>query len=274
MTRLVVLAGFLVGHLATPAFAAPPAPRTVTVTSAPPNAQVSVNGADVGVTPVAVQVPPGAKQNLVVTLKGFETVTRRLQTARAGETIHLVLVDAELKQLERNVEKARAAGAKANTRLEQAQDASSADPDSDGKARALEKADASMQSATDAIEDAERALARAQNERMSASERAQSAARVRAAMERPIPPPSVAASPAVVAAVAPPAPKRSEATVFCAWKIPVRTAEKGWVTLRNGCFAAPVSAAVAACNSGAKSESPDAPPCDCTDDAVVAAKCR
>lgn len=106
---------------------------------------------------------------------------------------------------------------------------------------------------------------------MSDRERAEAANAMRATILSP-PAPSPPGAPAGAAlAVAPP---RTD-TVFCAWTLPIKDSKSGeWVSIRNGCFAPPVSAATASCTQQARSENPAVKPCDCTDDKAVAAKCQ
>lgn len=220
---------------------------------------------------MALVVPAKGRHVVVVTLEGFEPITQRVDTARAGETIEFTLVDADLARLERELKKAQAAHDKANTRLEIAQEQSTAAPDSNTKSRALEKAELAMQAATETLEEAEKALNQTKKNRMSERERLEAANKVRAVMEKPPPPSS---SPGAAAGGSPTV--RNGGTVFCAWEIPLKSTQPGknWVDIRNGCFPPPVSAATASCNQRAKGESAEATACDCTDDKALAAKCR
>lgn len=212
------------------------------------------------------------KHVIVVQSNGYEPITQRIDTAKDGQTLDFALVDVDLARLTRELAKAQVAYDKANTRLELAQERSAASPNSDEKTRALEKAEKEMTVASEALEEAEKALNQLVRSRRSDQERAENARKVRAALDRP-PPQSAPSGAAPVAGAV--VTGGAGLTVFCAWEIPVKASEAGkaWVRIRNGCFAPPVSAASAACNAKAMAESSDAKSCDCTDDKVVAAQC-
>lgn len=250
--------------------AAADGPKKLDVTSIPDGASVKLDGKDVGVTPLSLEVPAKGKHQLTVSAKGFETLVRRVDTELDGASILVTLVDSEVLRLERALKKAQAAYDKANARLESAQEASQAAPDSIAKQAAVEKAEEAMHTAAENLEEAEKALAKAKDLRRTNTERALEAAKTKKALERPIEKPT---GPAVAAGKVAVGSTKTN-TVFCAWEIPV-SQEKGktWFSIRNGCFAPPVAAATTACNAGAKAESKDAKACDCTENPAVAKSC-
>lgn len=242
-------------------------PKKLSVSSTPDGASVKLDGKDLGVTPLTVEVPAKGKHQLAFSAKGYEALVRRVDTELDGAIVAVTLVDSEVLKLERAHKKAQATYDKANARLENAQEASQAAPDSTSKQAAVEKAEVAMQEAAEALEVAEKTLAKAKDARRTEAERALEAAKVKKALEQK-PAPTGKGGPAVAGAIAPASIKT--ATVFCAYEVPIKGT---WTTIRNACFAPPVSAATDACNRSAKGESKDATACSCTDDPAVAKPC-
>jgi hypothetical protein len=129
----------------------------VAVTSSPPGASVTLDGADAGVTPVELLLSTQRTYTLVVTKAGWSTVKKVLKKPD-GEPVDFQLVDLELEQLKANVAKALKAYDAANEVLENAQK----HPERQAQ---LEAAEEAMTKATVALEEAESALAAAKSKR-------------------------------------------------------------------------------------------------------------
>lgn len=130
----------------------------VPVSSTPPGADVRLDGALVGRTPLELFVAPKGKQTLVVSLPPRTPATRVLEKVKPGLRLDFKLVDEELEKLERRWQKAKSAfeRAEANaTRLQgvlEEQGSDGAERQLDAAERALERASGELENATAALE--------------------------------------------------------------------------------------------------------------------------
>ncbi|MEW5742986.1 MAG: PEGA domain-containing protein [Myxococcota bacterium] len=135
----------------------------VMITSKPTGAEVTVDGKPAGVTPLEVWLSSKGKYTVAVTKEGWSTVKKVISRPRPDDDpVDFALTDLELAKLEAGVEKALKAYDVAYEALERTQERVAANPALSGQ---LDPAEAAMQKATDALEEAQRLLSAAKAKR-------------------------------------------------------------------------------------------------------------
>lgn len=236
---------------------------TVSVTSKPAGAEVSLDKQPVGVTPLELAVPAEGKHTLTVSRAGFSTVTRVLANPKDKQQVDVELVDLELAQLKKTLARVQAEHAKADARLQKAQERAAA-ADSPKLAREVEAAEAAMEKAASALEDAEKALRNAEEARATDAQKAEDARKTREALR--------AQQAAGKSGTATPGSMPAN-TVFCAYDTP--SALRNGVVETSYCTTGPLGEAVSRCTRRAKLENPAATECKCTADrSIIGDRCN
>ena len=120
---------------------------TVRVVSNPEGAAVTLDAAQVGVTPLDLEVPPG-KHTLTVTQREYPPMKRALKNVKPGETLRFDFIQEKARALEAALARAQRDYDAAETKLTQAQERGSG----------VEAAETKMADAVRNLELAERAL--------------------------------------------------------------------------------------------------------------------
>ncbi len=138
----------------------------VSVLSKPAGAEVRLDDVVVGVTPLELAWPEGLKHTIIVGLAGgWSTAKKVIKKVKAGDQLSFVLVDLTLKAAQKKFDAAQARHDKEDTALAKLQRIQ-ADKPSDELATKVEAAELAMQSAVEALEQAEEELANVKKARL------------------------------------------------------------------------------------------------------------